>query len=161
MFTRFGARLKAQKKCLPLRYVSPQRFMQSWGFPVTLNTMTCKHVFGPGYYILLFLEDFCIEVAPQLWRIFLKCRSKPFYDIDFLGARTRSSVFIWKHAFYFIWYILLKDWRRERLYPAIGCLQPKKWHMKDIINLICVWHLHALSYDPYTLDCLKWANPPW
>ena len=127
------------EKVLTLTHLLPQTFMHSWGYAVMLNTMMCKPVIRLGYCIPLLLEDFYTQVALRLWRIMLKCTSDPFNKIGFLGARMRPSMFMWKHAFYFIWCILLKDWRRGRLYPTISCVWPQKWHMKDIINLKCAW----------------------
>ena len=69
----------------------------------------------------------------------------------------RPPIFMWKHVFYLIWCIPLKDWWRGRLYyPIITCIQPKKWHMRDIVNLTCIWQMHMLCYVPYSLGYLKW-----
>ena len=149
------------RRRLPRRYLPPQTFLRSWGFAVTLNTMVCKSVFRLCYRIPVLLEDFYTQVAFGLPWIMLKCISEPFNKIEFLGARTRPSIFVWKHSFYFIRCIFLKDWRRGRLYPAICHIRPKKWHMKDIVDLKCIWQLHAVCYNPYHLNYPKWANPPW
>ena len=111
--------------------------------------------------IPVLLEDLYTQVAFRLPWIMLKCISKPFDKIEFLGARTRPSILMWKHTFYFIRCIFLKDWRRGRLYPAISHIRPKKWYMKDIVNLKCIWQLHAVCYDPNPLDYPKRTNPPW
>lgn len=133
----------------------------TWSFAVMLNTMTSKHVFQLVHHVLMLLEDLYTHVAIMLPRIILKCISEPSNVIESLGARMRSSIFMWKHAFHFVWCIILKYWQMGRLYTPIGCIWPKKWHMKHIMNLLCAWQLHAVCYYPYPLVYPKWANPQW
>ena len=125
---------------LSLGYLTPQMFMYCWGFAVTFNTwcVSMSSDLATTSWCSSRIATIKLFFSSQKWSL----SAYPSHLIirNFLGWE-RNHLSLCERTHSTSYYVSSSKPSGRRLYLAIGCIQPKKWLMKDIVNLKCVWQL--------------------